>query len=139
MTIMGHCHKAKDPLRIFLADDQLAVRSAIRLLLEQETAFRVVGEAETAMALLEQLADSRPDLVLLDWELPGLPAVGSIAALHAGYPAMILIALSSKLEARQAALQAGADGFVGKSEPPERLLAIMKHYQSHTNRDLKAM
>jgi DNA-binding NarL/FixJ family response regulator len=133
MTIMGRCHntkhgrlKAKGPLRIFLADDQLAVRSAIRLLLEQETAFQVVGEAETATALLVQLAGSRPDLVLLDWELPGLPAVGSIATIHAGYPTLILIALSSRLEARQAALQAGADGFVGKSEPPEQLLAIIK-------------
>jgi len=61
-------------MRVFLADDQAKVCSALRLLLEQELGLRVVGEATEAKDLLAQVQRTQPDLVLLDWELPGLQA-----------------------------------------------------------------
>ena len=57
-------------MRVLLADDQMKVRSALRLLLEQEPGLSVVGEAAEAKDLLAQVGTERPDLVLLDWELP---------------------------------------------------------------------
>ena len=59
-------------MRIFLADDQAKARSALRLLLEQEPGLSVVGEATETEDLLAQVQRTQPDLVLLDWELPGL-------------------------------------------------------------------
>jgi DNA-binding NarL/FixJ family response regulator len=128
-------------MRIFLADDQAKVCSALRLLLEQEPGLSVVGEAAEAKDLLAQVQRTRPDLVLLDWELPGLraprsstPSAGSgissgqrlLAALHSLSCRVKVIALSGHLEAREEALAAGADAFVSKGDPPERLLTTLR-------------
>lgn len=112
-------------MHILLADKQAEVRSALRFLLEQELGMRVVGEAAEASALLAQRAAVQPDVVLLDWELPGLQATNLLPALHAGARLTIVIALSGRPEARRAALDAGVDAFVSKGDPPERLLAIL--------------
>jgi DNA-binding NarL/FixJ family response regulator len=111
-------------MHILLADDQAEVRSALRLLLEQEPGIAVVGEAAEAAAVLAQAAASRPDLVFLDWELPGLQATELLHVLRSR-PRMIVIALSGRPEARQAALDAGVDAFVSKGDPPERLLEAL--------------
>jgi len=111
-------------MHILLADKQTEVRSALRFLLEQELGISVVGEVAAASALLAQAA-VQPDVVLLDWELPGLLATNLLSALHSGGHLMIVIALSGRPEARRAALDAGVDAFVSKGDPPERLLAIL--------------
>lgn len=120
-------------MRILLADDQARVRSALRLLLEQEPGLCVVGEAAETEEILAQIQATRPDLMLLDWELPGLALASSIrsgkqllSVLHGHCPDLRVIALSGQLEARQAALAAGADAFVSKGDPPERLLATLR-------------
>jgi DNA-binding NarL/FixJ family response regulator len=120
-------------MQILLADDQAKVRSALRLLLEQEPGLSVVGEAAEAEELLAQVETTCPDLVLLDWELPGLRATNRVtnpercllSALRARCPRMWVIALSGRPEARQAALAAGVGAFVSKGDSPERLLAAL--------------
>jgi DNA-binding NarL/FixJ family response regulator len=112
-------------LRVLLADDQLAVRSALRLVLEQEPDVDVVGEVAEAEHLLAEVGLANPDLLLLDWELPGLPTAGLLSALRALCPAIQVVALSGRPEAREPALQTGARAFVCKGDPPERLLAII--------------
>jgi DNA-binding NarL/FixJ family response regulator len=120
-------------MRVFLADDQARVRSALRLLLEQEPGLCVVGEAAEAEELLVQIKATRPDLMLLDWELPGLSLANSVglgkqllSVLHVFYPNLRVIALSGRPEAHQAALAAGVDAFVSKGDPPERLLTTLR-------------
>jgi len=113
-------------MRVLLADDQSKVRSALRLLLEQQPGLSVVSEAVEAEDLLAQVEASQPDLVLLDWELPGLRADDRLSALRRLCPRLKVIALSGRPEARQAALTAGADAFVSKGEPPERLLTTLR-------------
>ena len=112
-------------MRVLLADDQTKVRSALRLLLEQEPGLSVVGEAAEAEDLLAQVGTECPDLVLLDWELPDQGGAATLAGLRAARPGLMVIALSGQPEARQAALAAGADAFVSKGDPPERLLAAV--------------
>jgi len=116
-------------MRVLLADDQAQVRSALRLLLTQEPGLSVVGEATEAQALLAQAEAIRPDVVLLDWELPGLQAADPLFTLRARCPGLKVIVLSGRPEARQAALAAGADVFVSKGDPPERLLAAVDDCQ----------
>jgi DNA-binding NarL/FixJ family response regulator len=111
-------------MHILLADDQAEVRSALRLLLEQEPGIAVVGEAAEAGMLLTQEAACLPDLVFLDWELPGSQATKLLRVLRSRSH-LIVIALSGRPEARQAALDAGADAFVSKGDPPEQLLATL--------------
>lgn len=112
-------------MRVVLADDQRDVRAAIRLLLEQERSI-VVAEASSVDELLGQTAHEQPDLVLVDWELPGMPAEDLVRAMRALYPGAAIVALSSRPEARGAALAVGVDGFVSKADPPEALLAIVR-------------
>ena len=59
-------------MRVLLADDQPQVRSALRLLLEEEPGLSVVDEVVSAGELLSRVEVTCPDLILLDWELPGL-------------------------------------------------------------------
>lgn len=112
-------------MRVVLADDQRDVRAAMRLLLEQEGS-TIVAEASTADTLLTGAAETQPDLVLLDWELPGMPVADLVRGLRVLCSGAAIVALSGRLEARAAALAVGADAFVSKADPPESLLAIVR-------------
>ena len=113
-------------MRILLADDQPKVRFALRVLLERQPGLAVVGEATDRNDLMNRVEMTLPDVVLLGWELPGLMAMGSLSPLRHLRPNLLVIALSGRSEARLAALSAGADAFVSKGDPPERLLAAIK-------------
>jgi len=121
-------------MRILVADAQMKVRSALRLILEQELGLSVVGEASEVEGLLAQAEIVQPDLVLLDWELPGrqidasagLVGPGLLATLRSNLPHLRVIVLSGRPEAHQVALAAGADAFVSKGDLPERLLAAVR-------------
>jgi DNA-binding NarL/FixJ family response regulator len=112
-------------MRILLADHRLKVRFALRALLEQRPGVEVVGEAVDAEDLLARIEAACPDLVLLDWKLQGLPAIGLLPTLRRVCPQAFVIVLSGRPEARKAALDAGADTFVSKTDPPGRLLAAI--------------
>jgi DNA-binding NarL/FixJ family response regulator len=118
-------------MRVLLADGKPALRSALRLLLEQEADVNIVAEVADAETLLAVMAQVHPDLVLLDWELPGLQAGSTgpsvFSALYASSPNVRIIVLSGRPEAGRPALAAGASSFVSKADPPERLLAALHH------------
>lgn len=114
------------PMRqILLADDQASVRAALRLRLEQEPNFAIVGEAADATGLLLLVAACPADLVLLDWELPGLTPKQLVRLLYDEQPGLKIIAMSSRPEAHQPALQTGATAFLSKGAPPEDLLKTL--------------
>ena len=128
-------------IHVLLADDQSKVRSALRLLFQQQPDIHILGEAVDTTGLLDWAKVTCPDVVLLDWELPGLKAgdpstlrlcsgragsrQGLLPTLRELCPCLKVIALSGRPEARQAALDAGIDAFVSKGDPPERLLAAV--------------
>ena len=112
-------------MRVLLADDQVKVRFALRVLLQRQPDVTVVGEASNARELIDQIAATHPDALLLDWELPGLAATRALEALLKSFPGLTVIALSGRSEARREAQMAGASAFVSKTDPPECLLAVM--------------
>jgi DNA-binding NarL/FixJ family response regulator len=121
-------------MRILIADHQPATRLALKILLNEEPSLEVVGEAGDGQELLAQLSITRPDLVLLDWELPGESAASLLPVLrqHDGQPRVVV--LSGRPEAETAAHAAGVDAFVSKGDPPRRLLqaieAVRREVQS---------
>lgn len=120
-------------MRVLLADDQAWLRSAVRLLLEQEADVEVVGEAAEANILLSIAEAVAPDLLLLDWELPGSErASGAVVLgrLHRICPNLVVIVMSGRPEASALAQEAGADYFVSKAEPPETLLAAVREVRT---------
>jgi DNA-binding NarL/FixJ family response regulator len=115
-------------VKVLIVDDDVHVRAALRLLLEQEAGVSSVRECATLDGLIDQAAGFQPDVVLIDWELPGLqPAPDHLARLHAGAPGAAVVALSCSPELRPEALRAGAANFVCKSDAPDRLVAILRN------------
>mgnify|MGYP002391656047 CR=1 FL=1 len=98
----------------------------MHLLLEQQPGWRVAGEAADAPALLELLGCGCPDVVLVDCTLPGMSAPELLAAIRRACPGRWIALMSSNDELRMAALQAGADVFACKADPPEKLLALIR-------------
>lgn len=112
-------------MRVFLADDQESVRSALRLLLEQEAGMEIIGEAGDAAHLLALVEQAAPDVILLDWELPGLPSGDLLRLLRFLRPRTAIVALSGRPESRQEANKAAVNAFVSKCASSEALLAVL--------------
>lgn len=117
-------------MRILLADEQAKVRFALRVLLEQQPGLEVMGEAVDGQGLLALVDAVSPDVVLVDWKLPGLSGGQLLASLQNGNPDLAIIVLSPRMEARQAALDAGAAAFVCKCDAPQQLLAAISRIRS---------
>jgi DNA-binding NarL/FixJ family response regulator len=113
-------------MKIGIADPQMRVRFGLRILLEQQSGCIVVGEAADCEELLGLLRTGCPDLLLMDWDLPGMPAASLIGLLHEQYPLMQIIAMSGRQEVGQTSLEAGADGFASKTESPQKLLNLIR-------------
>jgi DNA-binding NarL/FixJ family response regulator len=114
-------------IRILLADDEDLIRAGLRLILESERDFEVVGEAGNgaeAVALTRRLD---PDVVLMDIQMPvvnGLEATRQIAALGRSETSRVLILTTFELdEYVYEALRAGASGFLLKRTPAADLVA----------------
>jgi DNA-binding NarL/FixJ family response regulator len=113
-------------VRILIADREPAVRSALKLLLEEKLELNVVGEAADSLELLAQLEDLQADIVLLDWDLPGWPLPNLLDVISRLEHRPKVIVLGAHSESGQAALAAGADAFVSKGDPPKRLLTAIR-------------
>lgn len=113
-------------MRILLADDQPKVRYALRALLERALGFEIVGEAADYGDAVQLLKAECPDLVLLDWELPAPTGVDLLTSLRSGCPDVRVLVMSAHANAQSHALNAGADGFVCKCDPPETLLHAVR-------------
>jgi DNA-binding NarL/FixJ family response regulator len=108
---------------IFLAESENHVREALHLMLDQRLEFIVGGEASTAESTLAQVCQHPPDVVLLDWGLPGLHPQRLLNALRQCYPHMLIIATSVRPELERVALDLGVDGFLLKQLPPDQYVA----------------
>ncbi len=115
--------------RVLIADDRAWLRSALRLLLEQEFDLEIVGEVSDTAALLPTLHRLAPDAVLLDWALPGFHSHAArralIAALRALCPCVCLVMLCGPREASRPRPLPGIDAWISKAEPPQHLLATL--------------
>jgi DNA-binding NarL/FixJ family response regulator len=123
--------------RVYLADAQTQERAALRLML-MDLSLQVVGEAADWPTTLAQAPATHPDMVVVDWDLVANGSGAAhwtdstassertsrqpLAELRQACPTAIVIVLISHLDARQqAALSAGADAFISKSEMPDRV------------------
>ena len=116
-------------MRMLLADDQSWLRSAIKLLLGQEANIEIAGEAVDAVQLIEMNDALRPDIVLLDWELPGIRRSNAkqnlMTTLRTVNEQLLVIVLSGRPESSRAAMSAGANAFISKADTPEQFLTAL--------------
>lgn len=110
---------------VLLIDDSSAVRAGVRALLSGDPALRVVGDAWSGSEGLERARDLRPDLIVLDQEMPGLTGIEILRRLGRMLPGTRVVFFTLSVEIERQALALGAVAVVAKEEPA-RLLATLQ-------------
>ncbi|GAB4006422.1 response regulator [Nocardioides ultimimeridianus] len=111
------------PIRLLLADDQALVRGALSALLELESDLVVVAEVGSGDDAVAKAAELRPDVALLDVEMPGLDGISATAEVIKASPGtrVLIVTTFGRPGYLQRALRAGASGFVVKDTPAAQL------------------
>jgi two-component system, NarL family, nitrate/nitrite response regulator NarL len=122
-------------MRIILADHHTQPCWALKMLLEEQPEFEIIGEAVEGEALVVLAKTYLPDLVLVDSELPGLYIEDLIIRLHALEPPPIVVVMSSEFENSRKLLKAGADAFVSKGDEPAWLLETLQKFESRSKKN----
>ena len=110
-------------IRLLLADDQELVRQALCALLELEDDFEIVGSVGRGDLVADAALAGRPDVALLDIEMPGLDGLAAAAVLAAQVPdcRVVMLTTFGRAGYLRRAMDAGAVGFVVKDAPAEVL------------------
>ncbi|WP_262031259.1 response regulator [Microvirga sp. Mcv34] len=119
--------------RILIADDHDVVRSGLNAILSSQTGWQVVAEAEDGRKAVELVAETRPDVAILDYQLPalnGVDATREIRAIRPQTEVLIFTMHESELLLREA-LEAGARGYLLKSDARKFLIAAVESLSQH--------
>ena len=113
-------------MQLFIAEARKELRLALQMILNQEAGLHVTGIAVKTKGLVAQIAASEPDVLLLDWQLPGKPMKELVSDIRALELPLKIVVLSVQPEEEEPAMAAGADAFVTKNLPPDKLLVILR-------------
>lgn len=119
-------------IHVLLADDQAMVRTGFRMILESDDEIAVVGEAADGAEAVTQARRLRPDLVLMDVQMPGMDGIEATRQIvnvntASDHPPRVVILTTFEWDDYLfGSLRAGASGFLLKNAPPEDLIAAVK-------------
>ena len=110
-------------IRLLLADDQALVRGALAALLDLEADLQVVAEVGRGDEVLDAAREHRPDVALLDVEMPGLDGIAATAQLRRAAPGcrVLIVTTFGRPGYLRRAMAAGASGFIVKDTPARQL------------------
>jgi DNA-binding NarL/FixJ family response regulator len=117
----------REPLRVLLVDDQTLVRSGFAMMLSVEADLQVVGEAADGRQAVAQARALRPDVILMDVQMPamdGIEATRRIVAEDLGR--VVILTTFDRDDYLFDALDAGASGFLLKNAEPEQLVDAVR-------------
>src|SRR5919109_1801019 len=116
------------PIRLLIADDHPVVRDGLRAMLATQPDMELVGEAATGTQAVAQARALRPDVVLMDLQMPDLDGPAAIAALQEQAPevrVLVLTTYGTDADITRA-VEAGATGYLLKDAPREQLFAAIR-------------
>ncbi|MFI9647721.1 response regulator [Streptomyces sp. NPDC052040] len=124
----GDPRAAGPPVRVLLAEDQGMMRGALALLLGMEEDIEVVAQVAAGDAIVDAVRDHRPDVALLDIELPGMSGLDAAAVLRERAPdcRVLILTTFGRPGYLRRAMEAGAAGFLVKDGPVEELAAAIR-------------
>ncbi|MCS3513142.1 MULTISPECIES: response regulator transcription factor [Pseudomonas] len=120
---------------VFIIDDHPVIRLAIRMLLEHEENFKVVGETDNGCDAIQMVRECMPDLIILDISIPkldGLEVLCRFNAMNASMKTLVLTAQSPTLFATRC-MRSGADGYVCKEGDLSELMSAIRAVLSGYN------
>jgi two-component system, NarL family, response regulator LiaR len=126
---------SEQPIRILLVDDDAVVRKGMRTLLDREPGLEVVGEADDGEQAVRAADRLRPDVILMDLEMPGVGGIEATQRISASQPESRIVVLTSHAAEEDVfpALKAGAQGYLLKHSAPEEVLhAIRQAHRGET-------
>lgn len=115
-------------LKVLLADDQDMVRSGFALILSMEDDIEVVGQARNGVEALDLAVATRPDVVLMDVQMPVMDGITATAALTEKLPGTSVLILTTfdREDYLFSSLQAGASGFLLKTSDADELVEAIR-------------
>lgn len=115
-------------LRILLVDDHALFRSGIRLLLQQEAEFEIVGEAADGLDAVKRTQQLSPDVVLLDLNMPGLSGLEALQLIKQDRPecTVLILTVSEEGDELAQALRSGANGYLLKNMDADALIQSIR-------------
>ncbi|MFD0307229.1 response regulator [Streptomyces sp. NPDC059517] len=125
---MPRDHRPAKSIRVLLAEDQGMMRGALALLLGLEPDIEVVAQVGTGDAIVGAALESRPDVALLDIELPGISGLDAAALLRDETPdcRVLILTTFGRPGYLRRAMEAGAAGFLVKDGPVEELAQAIR-------------
>ncbi|MET7417495.1 response regulator transcription factor [Dactylosporangium sp. NPDC005555] len=120
------------PIRLLIADDQALVRGALAALLDLEPDLSVVAEVGRGDEVVAAAREHRPDVALLDVEMPGIDGIAAAAALRSAMPGckVLMVTTFGRPGYLRRAMAAGASGFVVKDTPARQLADAVRRIAS---------
>jgi len=120
--------KAKDQIKLLVADDHPTFRMGLVALVESQPDMTVVAEAGDGLSAIELFRQKKPDVVLMDLRMPGLGGVETILTLLSEFPAakIIVVTTYDLDEDIYRAIQAGAKSYLLKDMPRDQLIATIR-------------
>lgn len=117
-----------EPISILIADDHEVVRDGLRLLLEDEADFVVVGEVGDGAEAVRLTGELRPRVVLMDLRMPGLGGLEALEQIHAQWPdvAVVILTTYNEDELMARGLRAGARGYLLKDTKRQTLFDTLR-------------
>ena len=115
-------------IKILVADDHPVVRDGLVAVLSTQPDFEIVGECNTGIEAVQQVAEKQPDVILLDLEMPELDGVGALRQLREHDPDVKVIVFTAfdTDERIVSAVQAGARGYLLKGAPREEIFNAVR-------------
>ena len=116
------------PIRILLAEDQTLMRQGLKTILELESGFEVAGEAEDGKAAVKLALQLRPDIILMDVQMPQMNGVEATAAICRAWPEAKVIILTTfdRDDYVFQGVRAGAVGYLLKDLPSPKLIETIR-------------